>query len=79
MNYQPFKILKQAQTAILSSTFPIRGRTGVMKQASPGRLRGSIRHPSFLTLRSGEEGEKAVRNTITESSMQAEDEHSKME
>lgn len=78
MNYQPFKILKQAQTAILSSTFPIRGRTALMEQASPDRLKGNIRHPSFLTLQSGEEGEKAVRNTITESSMRVEGEHSKM-
>jgi len=49
-----------------------------MEQASPARVRGSVRHPLFLTLQSREEGEKSS-NTVTEGSMEARVEHSEME
>lgn len=50
-----------------------------MKLASPARARDSISHLPFLTLQSGEETEKAVRNTIATGSMEAQNEDSKIE
>lgn len=52
-NYQPLRPLMQSQSPALGSTPLIPNRTGLMKPASPVRVRDSISHLPFLTLQSG--------------------------
>lgn len=75
VNYQPSTTLLQAQSPLPL----IPNRTGLIKLASPVRARDNISHLLFLTLQSGEETEKAARNTIATGSMEAQEEESKIE
>lgn len=78
-NYQPLRPLMQSQSLAFGSTPLIPNRTGLMKPASPVRVRDSISHLPFLTLQRGEETEKAARDAAAKSSVEAQDGESKME
>lgn len=57
-DYRPFKTLMEVQSSVLSSLFLVPDRIGLIKHASPIRVRGSFKTSPFLTLHRGAEGDK---------------------